>query len=87
MRTARRKLEENVSDSKDILLIDDKAFRESLVGVADGRAVYDMDKMVKEYAKYYGCPLREAKNYIEETIETMLRKMGAKAPIIMDALI
>lgn len=87
MRTARRKLEENVSDSKDILLIEDKAFRESLVGVADGRAVYDADKMVKEYSKYYCCSLSDAREYIEDSIVSMIRKMGAKAPIIMDALI
>lgn len=88
MRTARQKLKENVSDSRDVMLIDDEAFRESLVGITeDKRAVYDFDKMIMEYAKYYFCPMSEARAYIEEYIVSKLMSMGNKAPIIMDALL
>lgn len=88
MRTARQKLKENISDAKDVVLIDDEAFRESLVGVTeDKRAVYDFDKMIREYAKYYFCPLSEARDYIEHNIANRLMSMGNKAPIIMDTLI
>lgn len=88
MRTARQKLKENISDDEGVLLIEDEAFRESLVGVTeDMRAVYDFDKMIKEYSKFYCCTLSDAKEDIKEYVVNMLWKMGSKAPIIMDALI
>lgn len=88
MRTARQKLKENISNDKEVVLLDDEAFRESLVGVTeDMRAVYDYDKMIKEYSKYYCCTLSDAKEDIKEYVVNMLGRMGNKAPIIMDALI
>lgn len=87
-RTARQKLQENISDDKKVILIDEEAFRESLVGVTDDmRAVYDFDKMVSEYAKFYSCGLSDAREYIEDIIVSRIRKIGSRAPIIMDALI
>lgn len=88
MRSARQKLEENLSDIDGIVLIADEAFRESLVGVTwDMRAVYDYDKMVREYAKYYYCSLTDAKEYIEHNIVGSLPMLGDKAPIVMDTLL
>ena len=87
-RTARQKLQENISDDKEVILIDEEAFKESLVGVTDDmRAVYDFDKMISEYSKYYSCGMSDAREYIEHTILSRIRKIGSRAPIIMDALI
>lgn len=88
MRTAREKLEENVFDDEDIILIDEEAFKESLVGVSqDMRAIYDYELMAKEFSEFHGCDIFDARDYIDYNIINGLSAMGNKAPIIMDSLI
>lgn len=58
MKRQEEKLENNGYDieDSDILLIDDDAYCDSLVGVTDdSRAVYDKDTMIVEFAKHHDC--------------------------------
>lgn len=89
MATQTDKLEENGYDleSYDILLIDDDAYYDSLVGVTDdSRAVYDMDIMVEEYSKHYNCTPEEALEYIEYNIIRALPYYHNSAPVIFNRL-
>lgn len=88
MRTAREKLEENVFEAEEVMLLEEEAFRESLVGISSNmRAVYDYDKMAEEYAEYHGCSLEDAMDYIDFNVIRSLSYWGQKAPIIMDTFV
>ena len=88
MRTAREKLLDNVMEPDEIVLINDEALNESLVGVSsDMRAIYDYEKMAEELAEHYGYELVDARDYIDYNIIGSLSTMGRRAPIIMDTLL
>ena len=88
MRTAKEKLEGNLAEPEEVMLLDDEAFNESLVGVThDMRAVYDYELMAKEYAEHNGIDLIEAMDHIDSNIIRSLPYLGDKAPIVMDGLL
>ena len=88
MRTARQKLQDNLMDNEEVIIIDDDAFNESLIGVSeDMREIYDYEKMAEEFAAYHGCDIVDARDYIDFNIINGLSNYGSKHPIIMDALI
>ena len=89
MKRQEEKLENNgyVLEDEDILLVDDDAYYDSLVGVTDeGRAVYDKDVMVEEYSKHYSCSPEEALEYIDYNIIRALPYYYERAPIIFNRL-
>ena len=89
MKRQEEKLIDNGYDLEEasILLIDDDAYCDSLVGITDDyRAVYDMDLMVEEYAKHYECPPEEALEFIEYNVIRALPYYYEKAPIIFNRL-
>lgn len=89
MKRQEEKLENNGYDLEEaeILLIDDDAYFDSLVGITDDyRAVYDMDTMVEEYAKAYNCSMEEALEFIEYNVIRALPYYYEKAPIIFNRL-
>jgi len=84
------KLEDNgyVLEDEDILLIDDDAYCDSLVGVTDDRrAVYDKDTMVEEFAKYHNCSEEEALEFIDFNVIRALPYYYEKAPIVFNRLL
>ena len=89
MKRQEQKLEDNgyVLEDEDILLIDDDAYCDSLVGITDeGRAVYDKDKMAEEYAAAYKCSYEEAMEYIEYNVVRALPYYYERAPILFNRL-
>ena len=83
MRSAEEKLRDNEIEDG-VMIIDDKAFRESLIAVTDdNRAVYDFDLMVQEFASEHELTEEEAVEYIENNIVRFLPAMGEKAPIVI----
>ncbi len=49
-----------------VILFDNQSYDKSLIGVtADGRAVYDYDRMVAEYMEDNGCDEMEAIEWID----------------------
>ena len=89
MKQQEQKLEDNGYnlEDEDILLIDDEAYNESLVGVTDdGQAVYDKDLMVEEFSKHHGCSQEDALEYIDYNIVRALPYFGEKAPILFNRL-
>lgn len=82
------RLEENEVDPSEIMLIDDEAYCESLIGTAVGtdkeRAVYDFDKMVEEYADFHGVSHEEAADHINFNVIRSLPYYGENAPIIVN---
>ena len=84
MRTAREKLLDNGIDNEEMLLIDDDAFCESLIGTTDDeRAVYDYNMMVDEFSKYHGCSTEDAADYINFNVLRALPYYGNQAPIVV----
>lgn len=50
----------------DVILFEMQSYDKSLIGVtADGRAVYDYDKMVEEYMEDNGCDAEDATEWID----------------------
>ena len=92
MKRQEQKLEDNGYDLEDveIMLVDDEAYYESLVGITDDeRAVYDKDKMAEEYAAAYKCSYEEAMEYIEYNIVRALpyyENDSPKGPILFNKL-
>ena len=75
------------SDEDFILLIDDRAFCDSVVGISDdNRAVYDYEKMAEELAKTYGMSIEDAYDHIEFNILRSLPYFGPTAPIVFNPL-
>lgn len=89
MKAQEEKLENNGYDLDDcdILLIDDEAYKDALVGVtSDMRAVYDEDIMVQEFAKYNNCSEEDALDFIEYNVIRSLPYYYDRAPIIFNRL-
>ena len=87
MRTAREKLEDNEIDASEVMLLDEEAFNESLIGTTmmeELRAVYDYDKMIEEYAEFHHVSLEDAADYVCYNVMRSLPYYGSKAPIIVD---
>lgn len=83
MRTAKEKLEDNMID-EELVLIDEEAFRESLVGTTlDSRAVYDYDKMVEEFCECHNVSEEEAADYINYNILRGLSYQSGNVPIVV----
>jgi len=85
MRTAREKLEDNISvDAEDIILIDDVDYCDALIGTThDDRAVYDIDLMAKELMEKEGLSEDDAFDHIEFNIIRSLPYIKGKSPIII----
>lgn len=74
-------------EEEEIMLIDDRAFYDSVVGISsDNRVIYDYDKMADELAKTYGMSLEDAHDHIEFNILRSLPYLGANAPIVFNSL-
>lgn len=74
-------------DEEEIMLIDDRAFCDSVVGIStDSRAVYDYEKMADELAKTYGMSIEDAYDHIEFNILRSLSYFGPTAPIVFNPL-
>lgn len=86
--TARERLENNEINADEIMLFDEEAFNESLIGTteSDGfvRAVYDYGRMVEEYAEFHQITPEDAADHICYNIIRGLPYLGEKAPIIID---
>jgi len=77
---------ENYGIDDEIMLIDDDAYCESLIGVTSDsptRAVYDFDKMIVEYAEHNHCTTEEAQEWIEYNVLRALPYFGDAAPIVI----
>lgn len=67
-----------------IMLFDASAYDKSIVGITDdGRAIYDFNKMVEEYAHDNACDETEAIEWIEYNTMRALPYAGPKAPEII----
>ena len=85
--TARERLGDRIIEPDEVVLLDDEAFVESLVGVtSDMCAVYDYDIMAREYSERNHIPIEEAMEHIDYNIIRCLPMMGKKVPIIMDSI-
>ena len=86
--TARERLENNELDADEIMLLDEEAFVESLIGTTEAegciRAVYDYGRMVEEYANFHRISHEDAADHICYNIIRGLPYYGEKAPIIID---
>ena len=81
------RLLDNGWDDAEIMIIEDDALCESLVGVtSDERAVYDESKMAEEMMQAYGMTYEDAIEHIEFNIVRALPYYGDKAPIIYNPL-
>ena len=71
----------------DVSILDYPAFDNSIVGITEeGRLVYDLDKMVKEYSKDNKCSEEEALEFIDYNTRRAIPYMGENAPIIITKL-
>ena len=67
-----------------VLLFTDLSYDNSIIGVTeDGRAVYDMNKMMEEFAEDEGCDSMEAIEWIEYNTIRAIPYMGERCPIII----
>lgn len=67
-----------------VLLLTNHSYDNSIVGVTeDGRAIYDMNKMVEEFAEDESCDELEAIEWIEYNTVRALPYMGERCPIII----
>ena len=80
-------MENNGYIDEEIMIIDDDAYCESLIGVSsDMRAVYDRCIMIDEFAKHHECREDEAMEFIDFNVLRALPYYGNKAPIVFDRL-
>lgn len=67
-----------------VLLLTNHSYDNSIIGVTeDGRAIYDMNKMVGEFAEDENCDELEAIEWIEYNTVRALPYMGERCPIII----
>ena len=69
---------------EDTVLFIDDAFDKSVIGIdADGRAVYDFNKMVEEYMEDNDCSYEDAVEWIEYNTLRALPYAGPRGPIVV----
>ena len=83
-REALNRFIEDQGIDEDILILDNHAYDDSIVGIsADYRLVYSYEKMVKEFMKDEHCDETEAYEWLDYNTMRSLPYMGERAPIIM----
>ena len=83
-RQYKKLVDNDVCDLDDVMLIDNDALCDSLIGITtDGRAVYDYEKMVDEFMNNEGWDDIEAMEYIDYNIVRALPYYYDKAPVII----
>ena len=78
------KLADNgVEDDEEVMVIDNEALVDSMIGItSDRRVVYDFDMMVEDFVKAYGWDGIDAIEFIEYNIIRALPYYKDKAPIV-----
>lgn len=83
----RRALDALIEDreiEEEVLILENHAYDHSIIGMTeDGRLIYDLEKMIEEFAEDEECDQTEALEWIEYNTMRALPYMGERAPIIM----
>ena len=71
---------------EDAIVFEDPAYDGSLVGITtDGRAVYDFESMVQEFAAENNCSIDEAIDFVNyNTLRSLDYITGQQKPIVVD---
>lgn len=71
----------------EVIVLDGHAYDKSIIGIAeDGRAIYDLDKMVGELMEDEGWDEIDAIEWIEHNTLGALPYMGENAPIVIHGI-
>lgn len=67
------------------VILDNSAYDNSIIGMTiDGRLIYEINRMIEEYANDNQCTEEEAIEWIEYNTIRALPYMGSKAPVIVE---
>ena len=67
------------------VILDDYAYDNSIIGITiDGKLIYEINRMIEEYANDNQCSEEEAIEWIEYNTIRALPYMGSKAPVIVE---